>query len=356
VPEIRSKETEQMDLRTCTYAQAVAIVRRELTKAETALAGQRFGQVEQSMDLVDRALRIARHRATPKVGAGNRRVPAERIQAMYADYCAGMSLGQVGQKYDRSHKSVGDLFKSRGLKVRKATGDPKRLPNGQIAPLRIYTPAEIDDLIRAQPRIRVPVELKIHWRKWSFARRGKFIARMRELICDDKARPELPFSANVIPFDYATPEARKIIDRINAGKSSRDAGEKLNVVSQGVIWKDTLWFWTRKAGYMRSGGWNPAEGRPCLHHVIWEEAHGRPIPEGYVVRHADGNPNNLDPHNLTLATRNDVCRENHAAGLAAKSRDLTALLLKRSQQTETHGHETTPSIHKLRGAHKRSAA
>lgn len=345
-----------MNLKTATYSQAVAVARREMAKAHRALDRQHFGQAARSMDLVIRALRVAMHRATPKKGAGNKRVPEERIRAMYSDYCDGMSLGEVGQKYNRSRKSIGDIFKSRGLRVRQPTGNPKRLPSGQFVPIKNYTPAEIDDLIRAQPRFRVPPELRIHWRKWSFAKRGQFIARMRELIGDENARPELPFSANVVPFDYATPEARAIVERVNAGKCSRDAGEKLNIVSQGVIWRDTLWFWSPKAGYVRSGGWTAEEGRPCLHHEIWQEANGRPVPAGFVLRHADGNPNNLDPANLQLATRDDVCRENQAAALAAKSRDLTALLLKRSQALSDDDRKKQPDIKKLRGARERSAA
>ena len=203
-------------------------------------------------------------------------------------------------------------------------------------------------MILAERKIRVPKALHAEWREWSYQKRAQFIARMRELLGDDRARPDTPFSSNVIPFDYGTPEARAIIDRLNAGRTSRDAGVKINIVGQGVIWQDTLWFWSPKAGYLRSGGWSPEEGRPALHHVIWETAHGRTIPADHVVRFIDGNPNNLDPANLGLVTRNNVCRENQADALSRRSRERTAVLLNRAQSTDE---SSKTNIHQLRARH-----
>jgi len=38
-------------------------------------------------------------------------------------------------------------------------------------------------------------------------------------------------------------------------------------------------------------------------HIIWEEHRGRSLPEGWIVRHKDGNPLNDDPHNLEAMPR-----------------------------------------------------
>ena len=42
-----------------------------------------------------------------------------------------------------------------------------------------------------------------------------------------------------------------------------------------------------------------------LHDLIWEQAHGEKIPEGYHVHHIDGNGNNNDPSNLVLMSRSE---------------------------------------------------
>lgn len=40
-----------------------------------------------------------------------------------------------------------------------------------------------------------------------------------------------------------------------------------------------------------------------VHHVVWEEHHDRPLPDGHVLRFRDGDANNFDPGNLELITR-----------------------------------------------------
>lgn len=42
-----------------------------------------------------------------------------------------------------------------------------------------------------------------------------------------------------------------------------------------------------------------------LHRVIWEDTHGRKIPEGYDIHHKDWNPLNNDPENLQLLTKSE---------------------------------------------------
>lgn len=43
-------------------------------------------------------------------------------------------------------------------------------------------------------------------------------------------------------------------------------------------------------------------GGKLLHRLIWEDYHGKKIPEGYVIHHKDYNPLNNDISNLELRT------------------------------------------------------
>jgi hypothetical protein len=176
--------------------------------------------------------------------------------------------------------------------------------------------------------------LKFEWRRWSLERRGWFIARLRKKLGIAGA-PTTPLSDNVEAFDYAHPRAHAIARKMNAGRNSRIACALIHINSQGLIYKGSLYFWAADGGGGRTGAyyigpWRPGTGRPSLHHVIWQETHG-PVPKGHVIRFVDGNLNNLDPANFALATRNDVARENQAAALARKSREITAILLNRHQ-------------------------
>jgi hypothetical protein len=169
-------------------------------------------------------------------------------------------------------------------------------------------------------------------------RRGDFIARLRAHLADPQARPELPYSGNVVPFDYTTEAAWEIVRRRNQGRTSQQFDTKLNIISQGVIWDGRLWFWARRTpAYYEGIKWTPGHGRPGLHRIIWESIHG-PLPEAGIIRQIDGNPNNLDPSNLILSDRNELCRENQAHFLTRNSRDLTATLLNRHQSTPSNVH------------------
>jgi hypothetical protein len=267
--------------------------------------------------------------------AGRRAKLDALVAAMHADYWErGESLHAVGAKYGRTHSCVRELFTRRGLPVRpfkqirrQANGSPER-----YVPL---TEEQLDALIAATAKLHVPPAVKFEWRRWPLERRARFIAKLRAKLASPHDRPELPFSSNVEPFDYGTPRAHEIAARLNAGTDSRTARVKIDACSQGVIHRDRLWFWNAKVGY-QSGPWTPEHGRPSLHKTIWEEHHGCAVPAGHVIRFVDGNPNNLAPQNLRLATRNELARENQAAALFRKSRARTALLLKRSQTNDRH--------------------
>lgn len=52
--------------------------------------------------------------------------------------------------------------------------------------------------------------------------------------------------------------------------------------------------WSDRVYYRRGGGLG------YLHRAIWEDTHGRAVPDGHEVHHQDGNPLNNDPSNLVI--------------------------------------------------------
>lgn len=269
-----------------------------------------------------------------KVAATRRAHLDPLIAAMHADYLRPMSLSAVARKYGRPRESVRGLFVSRGLPVRTVQRMPRHLSNGRIAAYVPLTRGEIEHLLCSASRMIVPDALKFEWRKWSLERRRDFVQRLRARLALPDDMPQTPLSAGLEAFAYGHPRAHAIMARENAGCGSHPRCS-IKMGSQGVIYRDQLWFWTAKAGYQR-WPWSVEHGRPLLHHVIFEETHG-PIPRGSVLRFADGNRNNLDPENLVVATRNEVARENHSTGLTRKSRAMTAMLLNRAQHNH-HEH------------------
>jgi len=197
------------------------------------------------------------------------------------------------------------------------------------------TPAQLERIINQATGIKIPSELLVEWRKWTLEKRAWFISRLRARIQTRADRPTTPFSSNVVPFEYGTPAAWKIMEEMNRGIGSREWKVKINLTSQGVIYQDRLWFWTFKFGYC-SGQWRPSGPRAVLHHRIWEEHTGSRVPAGSVLRFIDGNQNNLIFENLRLEIRNELLRGNQAVALTRKSREMTGLLLKQSKKGNTH--------------------
>lgn len=268
----------------------------------------------------------------------NPRLGGTFVEQLYAEYTAGFSLNALAKKYGRTRNCLREIFDRRGLPLRVVCRRPAFDPKtGRILPARRMTPAQIDELIAAATKIRIPDALRLEWRTWSMDRRREFIARLRAKLRSPRDRPDKPFSSNVEPFEYGSPRAHQFAAEMNAGLGSHEARVKMDLVSQGVIWRDRLYFWspegkTTGTGAYYIGPWRPGTGRPALHRIMWEEIHGRKVPEGMVVRFADGNPNNFEPENLILRSRNDVARENQAAALGQRSREKTALLLSRAQR------------------------
>lgn len=61
--------------------------------------------------------------------------------------------------------------------------------------------------------------------------------------------------------------------------------------------------WAERS-YFTPGGNHRKRGVGRLHQEIWKDANG-PIPDGYVVHHADHNPLNNDPSNLVIELDDD---------------------------------------------------
>lgn len=268
--------------------------------------------------------------------AKGKRARLDRLVAeMHAYYLAGASLEKTGRKFGRSSSCVREMFVCRGLELRPT---PFRIPprdprTGRHLRQRQLSGTEIEQLISDTPRLRVPSAIRVEWRAWTLERRGSFVRRLREKLGQDD-RPTGAFSANVTPFDYGSAEAHAIAKALNAGLDSRAARCKIDICSQGVIYRGALWFWSRKSGAYIAG--TKANGkRPALHHVMWSEHHKQSVPRGHVISFIDGNPNNLVPSNLRLRSRNDLVSRNHAKALAEKSRARVQLLLARQREGGT---------------------
>lgn len=271
---------------------------------------------------------------------------------LHAEYMEGASFYELAKRHNRDRRGIRSLFEKRRLFIRpwETPSGVKRVQGAFVAAPPL-TAEQLDELIRTSTRICVPQPLKHEWRHWSLQRRGDFLARMRAHVARAGDRPTLPFSSNVEPFDYSTQRAHDIAAQINVGLDSRQAKLKIKAPSQGVIFNGQLWFWVEHTGYVR-GPWTKEDGRPCLHHTIWKATHGRKVPRAHVIRFADGNPNNLAPENLVLASRNDVARENQAAALFRKARAKTALLLGLAQTKEPNEHNDIITGLNATGGHR----
>lgn len=286
---------------------------------------------------------------------GVKGLPSDVVQAMHAEYLATGSLAAAARKFGRSRSNIAGVLKKHSLYTPPSPTRPDAqrdpLTNRFVARPQL-TEREILELIAAERTFKIPTALRFAWKRWPIERRAWLIARLRDKFRNLKRdRPTTAFSANVEPFDYATPRAWEIIRRVNAGLPSRHWKERLFPSSWGVIWREQLWFWcpyshaSGHSGSYQAGKFVRGQGRPQLHHAIWREAHGTPVPAGHVIRFIDGNPNNLAPQNLTLATKNDVVRETQAHALKKKSRRLTAALLQRHEKKDENEHHP---LHQLK--------
>jgi len=297
----------------------------EVTGRKFGLAGPSVYKLFDSRGLRCRTARTARQPL---------RLPAELVEAMWRDYEGGESQAKVAAKYGRDPRGLAEIFAKRGLKLRPAPAallNRARL-NGCWAPLVPATAEAIAGMIAGMKRPAVPQGLRQEWRGWPLGKRERFWRRVLKRF-PAVLQASAPFSANVERFDYFSARARAIAAERNRGLPSNQWRVHLKLCSRGVIWQGELFFWAPKIGYQANGTWRPArerlgnQGRPSLHHLIWEQANGRAVPAGCVVRHRDGNVNNLAPENLALATRGEVAVETRGKVLLKASREKVAALL-----------------------------
>ena len=274
-----------------------------------------------------------------------RAIPPGDIPALHAKYAAGASLISLASPYGQSDRWLKGLFIRHGYPLREAACQKTgRRHAGAMAAAPRLTRTQINAIADGLKKIRVPDCLQSEWQHWSLARRGEFIARVRERLKPRNRRPELPFSANVTPFDYATPQAHAIA----ATTTSEKDRHVIRICSEGVIWRGQLFYWNSQ-GHCYEKQETDTRGRIALTRMIWEHAQGRPVPPGLVVICRDGNSNNLSPANLHAISRDDLLRENQAASLFKISREQTAILLNRSQQPHKPHEHSDP----LQAFHRR---
>lgn len=267
---------------------------------------------------------------------GGKRVPDERVAEMYAAYSAGESLAEVARRFERSPVAIREVFRSRGFALRNPPPNLNtRRGDGSFQPFVPKTPAEIEAIVASMTRLWMPPEIRNDWRHWSLAQRGDFLDRVRAKLAGARWRPTTPFSSNVEPFDYATQKAHDIIKALHSAKSSPSIKAQLRLASQGVIYRGELWFWNHQVGYV-TGAWTPKCNRLLLHRAIWEEHHGRKLSSNELIRFADGNRNNFDPSNLTRIDRVDAHAEGQAKRWQKQSREKLTALLNRHQKTGNH--------------------
>ena len=60
-------------------------------------------------------------------------------------------------------------------------------------------------------------------------------------------------------------------------------------------------------------------GRELYSHYLWRQRTGEEVPEGYIIRHKDGNTTNHEKNNLMCISRAENVRMNHDRKKAAKT-------------------------------------
>ncbi len=102
----------------------------------------------------------------------------------------------------------------------------------------------------------------------------------------------------------------------NKGMKGLDIGGKATRFPKGHrphTWQPIGHERVSKDGYLQrkvtDTGCTPRDYRP-VHHLVWEEHTGAPVPKGHALVFRDGNLRNFDPANLELVTRAELMRRN----------------------------------------------
>lgn len=294
----------------------------------------------------------------------------EKVAAMWAALQSGKKLSEIKREFGVGE--VRNILARRGYVVPRSPHHPAHDPvTGRIIPYTPHTAAQITAAIRKLKRVGVPPELKHEWKKRPMAWRRKLIHRIRAQVTDHCPRPTTPFSKNVLPFEYGTPAAMRLLARLNVGRTSQTKVAALKPCSQGVIYPVSVgraspradsqfWFWAHHNDGHEAGARYSEMGpapRRALHHVIYEQHHG-PIPAAHTVVFRDGNKNNFEPRNLALRSMAECARMNcphrrlqgaaraqwfekiartRAATMARKARAQTGALVQGFNQPQTRG-------------------
>jgi hypothetical protein len=86
----------------------------------------------------------------------------------------------------------------------------------------------------------------------------------------------------------------------------------------GIVKTDGCWYYLGKSadsnGYVRVyvGGGREHERKRYVHVLAWEDYHGRPVPDGYVVHHTCSTRNCVRPTHLELKDRGQHTAEHMA--------------------------------------------
>lgn len=110
----------------------------------------------------------------------------------------------------------------------------------------------------------------------------------------------------------------------NKGKKGLDIGGKETQFKKGNIPQSYRPVGSERVnadGYTEVKVADPSIWEP-KHKIVWEQHHGRQVPEGYVVIFGDRNKSNFDPENLLLVSRAQLVRMNQR-GLIKSDAELT---------------------------------
>ena len=180
-------------------------------------------------------------------------------------------------------------------------------------------------------------------------------------------QPTTPLQGGVVPITFAeyhrartgraTPAVQRLYDTHGAYTIKPKRG------SRGVVWNNQAFWWSTKGHYR--GGRGAGPWRP-VQHLIWEAHHRRKMPKGHEIFFLNRDrPAFRLARAVAMLPKAEVHRRVHLLGetrslsfeersqiagrrWCKKSRDVTALLLTRTQSTTTKHHAHSHLAQSLR--------
>lgn len=170
--------------------------------------------------------------------------------------------------------------------------------------------------------------------------------------------PETPIrGVDVEPIVFQSPKMQALAKAARKKSNSRWALIKPKRSSRGILWRGQPFYWSTK-GFYRPGLRDASGRRQPLHHAIWEFYHGQTVPRGHEIFFTNRDRHDFRIENLELLSK-AACHERiHQLGenkqltpeqrgqIAGKrwtryARNVTTLLLKKFNSTESHDHSST---------------